>query len=312
MAARSSGSANLQGQQASAGRLTVSLPGMILLNSKPGGGKSHLARYIFYVNRKKFRHGIVFSKSCFRPGNIDYVPNYEGTPKDVKTHRNFKHMRYNKAVMKAFLDGQAAYPEGKRPLGFVYIDDDISESNMFNDEYMLDAATMYRQYNILLIVCTQHVNKLSTTFRECASQVALFKMDSLGSIKACYESYGQEFEDINRFRSWLFDNTTPMEMHKFCWKDKMNDRPWEVLVAPRKIPFFRFDYGRIEKVKKVVTNRKRKRQGRRERKQAAKRPRESHPVYDEFAALGHIASAKANAVNPTAEVGWMNPYANKQ
>jgi hypothetical protein len=164
-------SAKPQGPIESGGPISVSLPGMVLLVSKPGGGKSHLARFLFWCNRNKFAHGIVFSKSCFRPGNIDFVPNFEATPKDVAEYRNFKHMRYNRAVLKEFLEGQARYPEGQRPLGFVYVDDDISEANMFNDEYMLDAATMYRQYNIFLIVAAQYVNKLSTTFRECASQV---------------------------------------------------------------------------------------------------------------------------------------------
>ena len=118
------------------------------------------------------------------------------------------------------------------------MDDDISEANMFNDEAMLDAATMYRQYNLLILISTQYINKISTTFRECASQVGLFKMDSKRSINAAYESYGQDFEDENAFRKWLFEATTPVEKHNFCWKDKMNDAPWQILRAPAAIPSF--------------------------------------------------------------------------
>lgn len=234
--------------------MKVSLPGMVILNSKPGGGKSHLARYVFYLYRAKFAHGIVFSKSAFRPGNIDYVPNYSGDVKDNATHMNFKHMRYNKEVLREFLAGQARYPEGQRPLGFVYVDDDVSEPGMFKDEAMIDAATMYRQYNIFIIVCTQYVNLISTTFRECATQVGLFKMDSERSINAAFESYGQDFDDYKTFKRWLLENTHTL--HNFCWKDKFDDTPWEILMAPAQIPRFRLEYGRRQKEKKVSRKRK--------------------------------------------------------
>jgi hypothetical protein len=288
----------ISGQMKSEGPLDVSLPGMVVLNSKPGGGKSHLARYLFYLNRHRFAHGIVFSKSAFRPGNLDYIPNFGGTPEDVRQYYNFKHMRYNRDVLKAFLEGQARYPEGQRPLGFIYVDDDVSEKNMFEDEYIIDAATMYRQYNVLFIIATQYVNKVSTTVRECASQVGLFKMDSKRSLEAAYESYGQEFEDFNDFRDWLNKATTPGTLHNFCWKNKMEDKPWEILRAPANIPKFRLDYGRKPDADKGKKTRKRKR---------TRSKKEKSIMQKDFDALGRLVGMHAKAMDPTSEAKAFHP-----
>jgi len=220
--------------------LGVTLPGMLVLNSKPRGGKSHLARYLVYCNKRHIAHGIVFSKSAFRPGNLDYIPNFDGDP----AYRNFKHMCFSDVVLREFLNGQARYPEGERPLGLIMWDDDISDPGMWNSPAVIDAATMYRHYNVWIIISTQYINKLSTTVRECASQVALFKMDSKRSIDAAYEAYGQEFEDGDDFKRWLFQATANPNLHNFAWKDKINDKPWEVCRAPAKIPNFRLEYGK--------------------------------------------------------------------
>ena len=97
--------------------LSVSVPGLVILNSKPGGGKSHLMRYIVYLHRKEIAHAIAFSKSCFRPGNLDYIPNYEATPKDVKEFLNFKHMCYNGAVLQRVSGWSSSLPGGSKAFG---------------------------------------------------------------------------------------------------------------------------------------------------------------------------------------------------
>lgn len=298
-------SANTNQDSRGSGPISISLPGMTLMVSKPGGGKSHLANYLIYLNRSRIKHAIAFSKSAFRPGNIAFMPNYSGVGKDAKEYFNFKHMRYDKNILREFLEGQARYPEGQRPLGLIYFDDDISEAGMFNDEYVIDAATMYRQYNVWVIIATQHVNKVSTTVRECASEVALFKMDSKRAIEAAYESYGQDFEDYKAFKAWLFMNTTPAEEHNFCWKDKMNDKPWEVLRAPASVPKFRLEYGKrcecegeqSEKKKKKTDGKKRKRKERVSKERAS-----PSPLGGEFAALQKITQWKGKShPNPLGE-----------
>lgn len=146
---------------------------MCILNSKPGGGKSHLQRYLMYMNRDRFAYGVCFSKSAFREGNLEYVPYFEGSPEDKARYLNFKHMLYSEPALRALLVKQASYPDGNRPCAFVIFDDDISDPNMFNSSAFIDAVTMYRHYNLWICICIQYINKLSTTARECASQVSI-------------------------------------------------------------------------------------------------------------------------------------------
>lgn len=281
--------------------LGVTLPGMLVLNSKPRGGKSHLARYLVYSNRKHIAHGIAFSKSAFRPGNLEYIPNFEGDPR----YMNFKHMVFSDAVLREFLNGQARYPEGERPLGLIMFDDDISDPNMWNSPSVIDAATMYRHYNIWLIISTQYINKLSTTVRECASQVALFKMDSKRSIDAAYEAYGQEFEDAEQFKRWLFQVTAQPELHNFAWKDKINDAPWEVCRAPANIPKFRLEYGlkcsgRAKKGGGQKPSGKRKRTGRKDiGGPTRKKSRATHATGTDFTEIiGTIRARTSKDIHP--------------
>lgn len=85
-------------------------------------------------------------------------------------------------------------------------------------------------------------------------------MDSKRSINAAYESYAQEFEDEDTFKKWLFRWTgTKAAKYQFCWKDKFNDKPWEVCKAPPEIPKFRLEYGMKEEAKPQKRGRKRKR-----------------------------------------------------
>lgn len=237
----------------------LNLPGLLILNSKPAGGKSHMLRYLFYRYRALFSYGIFFSRTAFRAGNLDYVPDFKGTPEDKKNYHNFKHMKWNSEKLRALLDKQASYPDEERPLVFVGFDDNISEKAMWEDEAFIDLVTMFRHYNAFVAIATQYINKVCTTARECATDVGLFKMDSKRSIEAAYDSYGMEFEDMKTFKAWLDSNTTPPELHNCCWKDKANDKPWKVVRAPAVIPEFRLEYGkRVGKAQKKG-GRKRKR-----------------------------------------------------
>lgn len=223
--------------------LEISVPGMVVFNAEPGGGKSHAIRSLAYQERKNIKHCIAFSRSAFRKVNLEYIPNYEGTEKQEKDYFNFKHKRFNEARLRAFLDFQESFKEGHRPLGCIIIDDDISDPKMYQSEAIIDAVTMFRHYNLIIFLSTQYINKFPTVVRECASQVAIFKLNSFRSIRAAYESYAQQFETYNQFRFWLDKVTDPIEEHKLAWKDRRNGKPWQVLRFPKKIPKFRLNYG---------------------------------------------------------------------
>ena len=54
-------------------KLDIEIPSLILINAPQGSGKSHLIRYIMYMNRKKFDYGIVFTNTLFEDDSFDYV-----------------------------------------------------------------------------------------------------------------------------------------------------------------------------------------------------------------------------------------------
>lgn len=235
-------------------QIRVTIPGMVVLNSKPGGGKSHMTRFIMREYRRVFSHGLAFSRTGFRPGNLDYIPNFKGTEEDKKKYENFKHPVYDEEVLRAFLNLQRDYAEDERPFGFVIFDDDTSDPGMWKTSAMIDLATMYRQFNILVIINTQYVNLIPPVIRECATQTAIFKTDSDRAIQACYDSYGQDFNRREEFQHYLFNATKDAVLgqkeHKFIWKDKDIDAPWVVLKAPEHIPEFRIVYGQKKATKK--------------------------------------------------------------
>jgi hypothetical protein len=85
-----------------------------------------------------------------------------------------------------------------------------------------------------------------------------------------------------------------VEEHNFCWKDKMNDKPWEVLRAPAHIPKFRLDYGRKEAPTKEKRGKKRKRQS---------KTKVDYPLLKDFLALHNIRKMREKGhPNPTSEV----------
>jgi len=228
------------------GGLMLTLPACILLNSRPGGGKSHMARYLCYELRDYIAYGVCYSKSIFKEGNIDYIPAYTNKPEDLAKYQNFRFDKFSKENLAEVLKIQSEYPEGKAPLCLIMFDDDISDPDMFTSEEFIDAVTMFRHYNLLIIICTQYINKLTTVTRECASCVGLFKMTTKRSINAAYESYGVEFESENEFKRWLSINTHNPKDHNICWKDRANDAPWKVIRAPKEIPTFRLEYGQVK------------------------------------------------------------------
>lgn len=289
------------GDRRGLGPLPISIPGTVVLNSRPGGGKSHLIEYLIYQNRGLFSHGIVFSKSIFRKGNMSYIPDYDGSPEMKRRYLNFKHAKFDENKLQALLDLQASYPDEERPLAFVIIDDELSTPHMWDCSATIDAATMYRHYNIVMFICTQYVNKVCTTIRECASQVGLYHMDTLRAINAAWEAYGQvEFDKYQPFKQWLDANTNPDKGKRFhfCWKDKAEGTPWRVCIAPATIPKFRLDYGRRED---SSARNKRKRGGKDGRKRSAKRQKTAPPVGRNFDVLFDHVKSMDNGKDPYAE-----------
>lgn len=246
----------------------VSMPGLSLVNSKSQGGKSHLIHCLFYHHRKKFKRGkgrgIVFSNTSFNSANITFVP------------RCFKHMRYNPEVLREMMRLQMEIPEDERPLTFILFDDCITELQD-NDKVLFEACTQTPHYNLFILISTQHVNSVPSFARDNAFQTFLFKMFTENSLKACYQSYGQDFNNMNDFRDKV---NKKLAKHVFAFSDRQEQGPWIFLKCPPgPLPKFMLDYGPKEEDYSKKRKRKRVKDKEDDKKKRRKRARvesESH------------------------------------
>jgi hypothetical protein len=212
--------------------LPISIPGVFILNSKAGGGKSHLISYLFYelgYVRNQLAYGVAFSKTIHDPHNLYYIP------------MKYKYPHYDEQVLRNLMDIQSNIPKEKRPNAFVLFDDCISDRKQWNSPVLLDAITQCRHYHLWIVISTQAINKVPNPIREGAFQVAIFYTDTKRSLEAAYESYGQDFENFASFKNFLQQHTGD---YRFLFKNKCknSDNAWKVYRCPPHIPHFVLKY----------------------------------------------------------------------
>lgn len=209
----------------------ISLPGILLINGRPGSGKSHLLRYVFYINRHKFRLGLVVSGTWHEAENLNFVPEGE----------EYRMRRYDSAKIRWLLTTQAAIPKEERKMAYFIADDYISDRNMWDDQYFQDMCTQCRHYDIFVCINTQYVNKVPPIIREAAFQTAVFKQDTKRSLQAAYESYGSGFETEKDFKRF---NDQKLQKYEFLFIDKFHPEQQSaeshlIFQAPHAVPSFK-------------------------------------------------------------------------
>jgi hypothetical protein len=209
--------------------LNLNQTGLIIVTASMGSGKSYLVKYIVYNNRDYFDYGIVFSQTAFNDCNFEYIP------------KNYIYSSYNPQKLKNLMILQKKQPESQRKRAFVILDDCVFDSWVYCKHFN-QLITQVRHYNVLVIITTQYINKVTPVIRENAFQVAIFHSDIERSLKALYESYGQMFNDYNTFKKWLMDNTGE---HKFIWynrKENKKENRYKIMRCPENIPRFKLNY----------------------------------------------------------------------
>jgi len=186
----------------------ISVPGITVINGKPGSGKSHLLRYIFYLNRHKFRLGLAVSGTLFDENNLDFVPNEN------------KRTQYNKDDAKELIRLQEQVPKHLRRPAYFILDDYVSDQNLWNDPTFKDICTRCRHLHIYICICTQYINLVPPVFRECAFQSCIFYLDTKRSIDAAYSSYGNGFYTEKEFRQWMDSH---LSRNEFLFVDKTHN-----------------------------------------------------------------------------------------
>lgn len=216
--------------------MDIEIPGLILINSPQGGGKSHLIRYMMYQLRKKLDYGIVFTNTFFEDDSFDYI------------NKKYIHPEYNPNVLEGLMNIQANLIDARGPKkeAFVVFDDCI-DPKQFKDPKLKELCTQLRHYHITVIFATQYANILPTWLRANAMAVVIFRTDSECNLKALYQSYGQLFNNFNEFKNYVMQN---LGNYKFIYYDKRHvnqdiDETYRIMLAPAKIPKFKLKANKL-------------------------------------------------------------------
>ncbi len=225
----------------------LSIPGVLLLNSKSQGGKSHAVKYVAYENKNAFDYCISFSQSSFNAENLDYI------------HPRFKHLRYDPKILRTVLLKRTTQPKPRKPICIIF--DDCISDIVEKDKVLKECVTQSTHYDVFVILTTQSINALPTWVRENAFQIILFKMFSEAAITAAYQSYGQDFGNIAEFKEKV---NNKLGNYVFAFSDRHGKGEWLFLKCPPNIPNFQLkiqgltwkEFDRPKKKRKLKKNKK--------------------------------------------------------
>ena len=209
--------------------IELEIPALYIINSPQGGGKSHLIRYLMYINRKKFDYGLVFSNTFFDGDSFDYVK------------KEYVHPEYNEEALQKLMDIQQELISKNIIKEAYVIFDDCIEKEQFSSETLKQLTIQLRHFHITLIFATQYANLVPTRMRSNCMGTFIFATDSECNLKALYASYGQQFNNYQDFKNYLIKNTGN---HKFLYYSKKHTSDdlcstYRVMICPAKIPKFK-------------------------------------------------------------------------
>jgi hypothetical protein len=208
-------------------------PFFTIVIGKPASGKSHLMNYILMCNHENyttdpFKYGIVFTTTKFNKSWSNIVP------------EQFVHPKYNETALDSLMKLQAEHNNNR---AFVIFDDCLDQK-AFASQLFLNLVTTYRHYNISVMISTQYLYRVTTTVRECASRVAIFRLTTERSLKAAFESFGAYFSNFNEFRKYIIDNTGNFQFIYYeANSSKENKKDiYKIMKAPDNLPKVKFNY----------------------------------------------------------------------
>jgi hypothetical protein len=205
----------------------INQPNLILINGKVRSGKSYLTKYLIYDGYKNKRW--------------DYIIVFTNTPSDY-TYIDKRFVRFyeEKELKRVLAIHKQSYPN----LHILIVFDDVLDSVKWGSNFIEGLITRFRHYNdtkVSLLITTQHINKLPPIIRANASYVVLFKIYTLNSLKAAYESYcSMLFNKIAEFKAFMELNTTDYNFIFLDMETKSNkiEDQIKILKAPDILPQF--------------------------------------------------------------------------
>ena len=176
-------------------QMEISIPGFTILNGVSHSGKSTAIEYILHKYRKKIDYCIVFCNTCFTGKSFNFIP------------EKFVHNEYKEEVLINAMGIQSELVKQRITKNLMIVFDDCLFDKQFTSPSFKKLITMYRHFNISILLSTQFPNVLPPIFRANAFQVLIFQNTTHRAIQALYESYGQTFDTFNEFKSFMNKNT---------------------------------------------------------------------------------------------------------
>ena len=216
--------------------MKLSLPGVLVANSKSQEGKSHYIKYVMYEHRDRIDYVMAISKTAFDEGNLVFVPpRFKYTSWPGERTKEYPKGKTKHAVMN-LIEQQLKIPKASRPLAALVIED---EFNSLKDPLIVEIASRPTHYNIWLVIAANWINRVATDIREGAWQVVLFRIASKKGIEAAYEAYGEDCWDMKKFAERLNNSTGDYRFLYRNLKGKNKDEcDWRCFKAPAEIPNF--------------------------------------------------------------------------
>ena len=210
--------------------MNITIPGFVILCGTQGQGKSHVIRYLMYLNRKRFDWGICFCNTDFSGlSGFDYIDS------------RFVHPKYNEKALINLKNIQKKSIESGNPSSAFVIFDDCLFGDQWKSQEFQSLMTQLRHYRVTVIISTQYPQKIPPMFREQAFQAIMFRPKVARAINAQFESFGSDFNSVNDFKRFIIENTS--SKYQFVYFDATSDgdtieERYAVMKAPATIPKF--------------------------------------------------------------------------
>ena len=199
-------------------------PAIILLSAACGQGKSYMIKYLMHNLTQKtdnFDFGICISNTSAFTGEYDYIP------------KKYVHSLYSEKLIENLMNIQK---KNLKSRAFLILDDCLGQVN-FNNSAILRLFTQYRHFRITILLSTQYLNKIPTFIRECSTYVFIFKQTIKRSYESLYQSFGQNYETLNKFIKYIQENT---ENYNTVFVDVKNNNSKKV--KAKKCPNYYIDF----------------------------------------------------------------------
>jgi hypothetical protein len=177
-------------------------PCFAITAAPPRAGKSHFTSYLLISlhQQKKYDYAFVFSPTGRK--SFKFMPKNFIFPV-FRPAKLVQIMRAAKACMDIEENG------GPRAPRILIVFDDCLGAAHFSSGLFLQLASTYRHYNISVVLNTQYIAKMPTTFREMATYIFMLRQNTDLAFKHLFDTCGGRtlFKKLDKWIEFINERT---------------------------------------------------------------------------------------------------------